>query len=250
MISNTFHCIEKGKGKEEKDAKGRCVTMTAAEDQIVIVMRTLNQTPCPEADPALTQRGKTAARQAISLLQSAIGIEATKNLRIFSSPFLRTLQTAEELHAAGVGIGLATGIQVDNSLCEVFGPIRIQPVKPNVVREGAVGQLPFWGKTLRAAEERFAGSIVAIANRVAYQQPSESPLDKKHGRHHHRGNVLLVTHGDALSAAMRLFYPHIYAVQLLKERGEALKIFLAFTAVPVPPRSSCIELATYFFSSA
>ena len=162
--------------------------------QVVVVMRhgereDFEPNAVPLADPHLTSRGREEARSAAHRLRDAVGHSLCKRLRVVSSPFLRTIETAKELQSAGIGRE-RTALMLDNTLCEVFGPIRIKtPLPPDIQQKDATGQLPMWGETIQLAETRFVDSFM----RNATQNAPDS--------------LLLVTHGDAIASILRHFYP-------------------------------------------
>ena len=189
----------------------------------VVVMRHGERVDCigdapAQPDPSLTADGKKAAATTASrLLREALGVRAAASALVVSSPFARCVETAEALAAGGVGA--ATPVVVDNSICEVFGPLRIKPAKPAVLAAQSDASrglpLPAWGETVLDAEERFVQAFEAYATDEKERSGSG---DDDNGR-----TVVLVTHGDALNMIMRLVYPSrtVYEANFLS--------FLVFT---------------------
>lgn len=141
-----------------------------------------------EADPPLTERGKADVVNAAMRIKQMIGQSVAKKLMIISSPFVRTMETAAELQRHHIGVDRSATI--DNSLCEVFGPLRIKAtdVAPDVSRKEAIGHLPAWGESIQDATDRFSASFCRNANNFANE------------------HLILVTHGDAISAVLSHFY--------------------------------------------
>ncbi|KAG8348247.1 putative Histidine phosphatase superfamily (branch 1) [Trypanosoma vivax] len=164
--------------------------------QLVIVMRhgerqdAVSGAP-PEADPPLTKNGLADVADAARELVSFIGRERAHNLLLIVSPFLRTLQTADELRRNNIGI--KTPQIVDNSICEVFGPLRIKSgSRPTLTKHShkmAKSLLPQWGETIELASQRY----VAALHLNAREYPNR--------------DLLFVTHGDAVGAITNHFYP-------------------------------------------
>lgn len=174
------------------------------QDQLVIVMRHgerrdhLPDAP-NEADPPLTEEGKRNVALAADRIREAIGPSLARRLVLLTSPFLRTVETAEELQRNGIGSDRASSA-IDNTLCEVFGPLRIKSNgPPDVTRKEAYGSLPPWGESIQFASARFVDSFL----RNAQEHPFE--------------HLILVSHGDAISAVLSHFYPKrmVYETEFL-----------------------------------
>lgn len=174
--------------------EGRGRGVSASMQQYVVLMRHGERrdslpNAVSEADPPLTENGKAEVQQAAQRIRDAIGQIVAKKLMIITSPFVRTMETTEELQKAGIGIDRLCST-IDNTLCEVFGPLRIKSKEaPDVKRKDAVGSLPNWGESIQDATRRYCDSFLQNANT------------------HSGEHLLLVTHGDALSAVMSFFYP-------------------------------------------
>lgn len=95
-------------------------------------------------------------------LQHYLGKDAAHSAAIVVSPFLRTLQTAEALQHHGVGA--AHSMVIDNTLAEVFGPIRVKasraPRLPIPSTSRVVGRLPAWGEPIEMATKRYVISFL------------------------------------------------------------------------------------------
>ncbi|KEG09105.1 hypothetical protein DQ04_05811020 [Trypanosoma grayi] len=175
-------------------------------EQIVIVMRHGERRDGgvdaqPEADPPLTENGVAQVEEAAERLRIMVGENRAKKLLLFVSPFLRTLQTAQELQKCGIGV--ATPHVIDNTLCEVYGPSRIKCGAPpslsdEIVKSGC-GELPQWGESIELASQRYVENL----HRNCRLYPC---------RH-----LLFITHGDAISAILSAFYPMrtVYAAEYL-----------------------------------
>nr|ACI16010.1 hypothetical protein [Bodo saltans] len=144
-----------------------------------------------EADPPLTERGKLAIAETAGRIRSEMFVGGGgKGVTVVTSPFLRAMETAEGLCRANISSN--SDAAIDNSLCEVFGPLRIRGCSgpPNVSRPNACGgELPKWGEGIQQATDRFVGSFL----RNADSRRSD--------------NLILVSHGDAISAVLSHFYP-------------------------------------------
>lgn len=173
------------------------------EEQCIIVMRHGERRDgepdsTPEHDPPLTPAGiEDVARIADKLREVFCCVE---DIQLMSSPFLRSRETAYALFENG--IGSSSPVLIDNSLSEVFGPIRIKAkpphafVDPEVVEEG-IGNMPAWGETLEAAHRRYCNAFKSILL-AAEKKCRETGV---------RMVPLLVTHGDALGAIIQHLYP-------------------------------------------
>ncbi|PWV02446.1 hypothetical protein C4B63_2g769 [Trypanosoma cruzi] len=165
-------------------------------EQIIVVMRHGERrdgavgSP-PEVDPPLTENGILQIAEVAKKLQALLGVKRARKLLLIVSPFLRTLQTAQELQRCAIG-ELHHQI-IDNTLCEVYGPVRIKsstaPLLPDVIVKNGLGELPLWGETIELASKRYVNCFFRNCHRYS---------DK---------NLLLVTHGDAISAIMAALYP-------------------------------------------
>ncbi|RNF02135.1 uncharacterized protein Tco025E_08438 [Trypanosoma conorhini] len=165
-------------------------------EQIVVVMRHGERRDGavgaePEADPPLTESGAAQIAKTAEKLRVMLGEKKAREMLIIVSPFLRTRQTAEVLRQCGIG-ALEPPL-VDNTLCEVYGPLRIKGITAQVLPDAVVkkgsGKLPQWGESIELASERYV----------------ENMLRNSHSYPHN--NLLLVTHGDAISAIVTALYP-------------------------------------------
>lgn len=202
-----------------------------AQGQLVIVMRHGERrdgdpTAVPENDPPLTPSGVKDVVRVADRLRYLLGHDQLKQIQLVTSPFLRTRQTAEALKANG--IGGRREMKVDNTLSEVYGPVRIKTGSPHafddpeVVRRGT-GKLPEWGETLDEAANRFYNSLLSNANAAARSEGWSSsecqPLRQTSVKNSRKGTPkaapvldegylpLLITHGDALGSIVHRFYP-------------------------------------------
>lgn len=176
--------------------------------QHVIIMRHGERrdgqpTSQPENDPPLTEAGKKEVEVAAKAIKELFPLAET-TVQLISSPFLRARQTAEELQRNGVGV--STEVRIDNTLSEVYGPIRIKTgtahefEDPTIVEKGC-GQLPLWGETLELASVRYCKSFINAMNAIENKNRLHKDRNKKIV-------PMLITHGDALSAIMRYIYPN------------------------------------------
>ncbi|CUG89570.1 histidine phosphatase, putative [Bodo saltans] len=173
-------------------------------NQYVVLIRhgerrdSLPNTPS-EADPPLTEAGKREVVNAALRIKQQIGVKTSKQLMIMSSPFVRTMETAAELQRYDIGIDRPATI--DNTICEVFGPLRVKgcATAPDVVRKDAIGDLPRWGESIQDATDRFVTSFLRNANR------------------HRSEHLILVSHGDAIGGVLNHFYPKrvVYSADFL-----------------------------------
>lgn len=189
------------------DEKGQCIIIMRHGER-----RDGAPSSVPENDPPLTAAGrKDVARVAAKIKEQFPS--AAQSIYIISSPFLRTRETAEELQKNGVGVRCS--ITIDNTLSEVYGPIRIKAgdthefEDPSVVLNG-FGSVPSWGETLEMACIRFYDSFINISSIAETKYAARK-------RHHRPRIPLLVTHGDALSAIMQQIYPNriVYSAEYL-----------------------------------
>ncbi|KAH9601562.1 Histidine phosphatase superfamily [Trypanosoma melophagium] len=145
----------------------------------------------PEVDPPLTEYGVSQVEKVAERLRIMMGTKRVKKILLLVSPFLRTIQTAQELQRCG--IGSSTPLIIDNTLCEVYGPTRIKsgtpPLLPERVVKSGCGELPNWGESIEMASHRFVDSL----NRNILRYPDK--------------HLLFVTHGDAIGAILNSFYP-------------------------------------------
>ncbi|GET92837.1 hypothetical protein, conserved [Leishmania tarentolae] len=115
-----------------------------------------------ESNPPLTKAGVVAIKALAARLKHHLGDEAAYSAALVVSPFLRTLQTAEVLQHYGVGA--ARSMLIDNTLCEVFGPIRVTASRAPELsippKLQVVGQLPAWGESIEMAAERYVSSFL------------------------------------------------------------------------------------------
>ncbi|CBZ38223.1 hypothetical protein, conserved [Leishmania donovani] len=115
-----------------------------------------------ESNPPLSEAGVVAIKALAARLQHHLGKDAARSAALVVSPFLRTLQTAEALQHHG--IGAAHSMVIDNTLAEVFGPIRIKasraPKLPIPSKSCVVGRLPAWGESIEMATERYVASFL------------------------------------------------------------------------------------------
>ncbi|ORC92145.1 uncharacterized protein TM35_000043590 [Trypanosoma theileri] len=155
----------------------------------------------PEVDPPLTNNGIAQIAKAAEVLRNVLGVKRARKMLLLVSPFLRTIQTAQELQRCGIGI--ASPLIIDNTICEVYGPTRIKSGRPPIfserVMKGASGELPLWGESIEMASRRFVNSL----HNNSFLYPD---------RH-----LLFVTHGDAIGAILSAFYPMrtVYEVEYL-----------------------------------
>jgi broad specificity phosphatase PhoE len=127
-----------------------------------------------DGDTPLTARGKDSCREASKRL-------GAREMTVMTSPFRRTIESAEAVVGQGVEIG------VDEQLGEVFGPQRIKV--SHVVLGHPKSQavcLPVFGETIEAATARFKAAFEKYCI-LALQQ---------------RKSYLLVTHDDAVAAVV------------------------------------------------
>ena len=144
-----------------------------------------------EADPPLTERGKKDVAKAAENLKKTLGPEVAQKAVVVSSPFLRCRQTAQELLKNDVG-DKQRDILLDWSVCEVYGPLRIKNGEQSDVCQGLnniAGTKPQWKESIEQATRRY---------RKAFTQLGE-----------HSEHVIVVTHGDALSAVLTKFFPKL-----------------------------------------
>lgn len=115
-----------------------------------------------ESNPPLSEAGVAAIKALAARLQHHLGKDAARSAALVVSPFRRTLQTAEALQHHG--IGAAHSMVIDNTLSEVFGPIRVNtsraPKLPIPSKSCVVGQLPAWGESIEMAAERYVASFL------------------------------------------------------------------------------------------
>lgn len=213
--------------QEGGDGGGEALLLKA-RGPIVIVMRHGERrdgepNATPENDPPLTPAGVKDVARAAERVKHLFGSEQVQLIQLISSPFLRTRQTAEALRANG--IGTTKEIKVDNTLSEVYGPVRIKTggthsfENPEIVRQGA-GKLPEWGESLEEAADRFCESLLSNANAAAKSDCIRST--ESHSLGHSAVNKsrkmpvtiggaeyvpMLITHGDALGSIVHRFYP-------------------------------------------
>lgn len=189
----------------------------SAEYQDVVIMRHGERrdghpASQPENDPPLTESGKKDIVLAAEKIQKLFPF-TEKNVQLISSPFLRARETAQELQKNGVGVW--NQIKIDNTLSEVFGPIRIKTgtvhefADATIVQRGS-GKMPEWGETLEMASNRYWESLINVFNEVAEENKSRK------GRRNYILPVV-ITHGDALSSIMRCIYPNrvVYSAEYL-----------------------------------
>lgn len=189
------------------DEKGQCVIIMRHGER-----RDGTPSSVPENDPPLTAAGRRDVARVAAKIKEQFPC-ASKTIYIISSPFLRTRETAEELQKNGIGV--SRPITIDNTLSEVYGPIRIKAgdthefENPSVVSEG-FGTMPSWGETLQMASVRFYDSFINIVSMTE----NENAARKGHSRPR---TPLLVTHGDALSSIMQQIYPNriVYSADYL-----------------------------------
>ncbi|ESL09007.1 hypothetical protein TRSC58_03280 [Trypanosoma rangeli SC58] len=165
-------------------------------NQVIVVMRHGERRDGavgapPEVDPPLTREGTVQIMKTAEKIRAILGEKRAKRLLLIVSPFLRTRQTAQELQRCGIGD--AHHSLIDNTLCEVYGPLRIKsstaPVFPDALVKNGLGKLPQWGESIELASERYVENM--HRNSLCYP----------------RNNLLLVTHGDAISAIVTALYP-------------------------------------------
>lgn len=185
-------------------------------NQLIIVMRHGERrdgsaTSEPEHDAPLTESGVNDVKRIASRLRSVLDAEIVKQIQLISSPFLRTLQTSEALKKNG--ICRDRDVKVDNTICEVFGPVRIKAkgehkfASPEAVREG-YGKIPEWGESLEDARRRYCESFLRIAKEAASKNQNGASNTQV---------PLLVTHGDAVGAVVSFYYPNriVYKAEYL-----------------------------------
>ncbi|RHW70391.1 Histidine phosphatase superfamily (branch 1) [Trypanosoma brucei equiperdum] len=189
--TETTDLLRDGGSKDDEN-----VGYTSAFTQTIVVMRHGERRDGsvdaePEADPPLTEQGLANVSNAATELRNILGSRTTQNLQILTSPFLRTMQTAERLQKCGIGVRRQR--IVDNNLCEVYGPLRIKSKEPPRLPDDVVvsgrGSLPLWGESLESATKRFADAL------------------QMNSRTYSEANLLFVTHGDALGAIVSALYP-------------------------------------------
>ncbi|RNF02275.1 hypothetical protein TraAM80_06506 [Trypanosoma rangeli] len=188
-------------------------------NQVIIVMRHGERRDgavgAPsEVDPPLTKEGTAQITKTAEKIRDILGEKQAKRLLLIVSPFLRTRQTAQELQRCGIGD--AHHSLVDNTLCEVYGPLRIKsstaPVLPDALVKNGLGKLPQWGESIELASERYVENM--LRNSLSYPQ----------------NNLLLVTHGDAISAIVTAVYP----MRIVYETE-----YLSFIVLKRAPTSGC-----------
>ncbi|KAG5492740.1 hypothetical protein JKF63_01320 [Porcisia hertigi] len=208
-----------------------------------------------ESNPPLTEAGVAAVKAVAARLIHLLGNDAARSAVLVVSPFLRTLQTAEALQHHGVGA--AQAMVIDNTMCEVFGPSRINTSRAPQLQAPpmkiVVGRLPLWGESIEMATERYVANFLRIGDvyggylagsshltggfissgdqpptsatlvqeAVTIRNPSRLPPRKvisrgltgfegsisTNLRDRPSRDVVLVTHGDAISAVVSHFYP-------------------------------------------
>ncbi|EKF31705.1 hypothetical protein MOQ_004452 [Trypanosoma cruzi marinkellei] len=165
-------------------------------EQLIVVMRHGERRDGavgsrPEVDPPLTENGIVQIAEVAKKLRALLGAKRARKLLLIVSPFMRTRQTAQELQKCAIG-DLHHHI-IDNTLCEVYGPVRIKsstaPLLPDMIVKNGLGELPLWGETIEMASQRYVDCFF----RNCHSYPDK--------------NLLLVTHGDAISAIMAAFFP-------------------------------------------
>ncbi|CAD2216710.1 Histidine phosphatase superfamily (branch 1), putative [Angomonas deanei] len=208
----------------------------ASVAQRVIVMRhgeRRDHTPdaAPEGDPPLTPSGIEDVAKIVPALKSAYDEEKLAYLQIYTSPYRRCVQTALALQKCGVGSKLR--MIVENSIGEVYGPIRIKTKEPPILKEqGAIGVQPKWGENLAQATSRYVTAFVDIANKQVHDRDSTSSTsvpkatvnrvtqdtNSKTDSLVKGGNdAIIVTHGDMLNSVLQAFYPSrtVYEAEFL-----------------------------------
>eukprot|EP00252_Welwitschia_mirabilis_P013057 TRINITY_DN28873_c0_g1_i1.p1 TRINITY_DN28873_c0_g1~~TRINITY_DN28873_c0_g1_i1.p1 ORF type:complete len:259 (-),score=52.35 TRINITY_DN28873_c0_g1_i1:355-1131(-) len=177
-------------------------------------------------DPPLTERGKIQAWNAGKRLRA----EGWNITRVFSSPFLRCVQTTAEVVSALCAVhddahglpGCSSGVSIDPSrvkvsieygLCEVLNylAIRCPPTSDAswildhfeleaILPAGTIDrsveplwkELPKWQETTEGAHNRYSTTIKALADKF----PQE--------------NVICVTHGEGVGVSVSSFVEDVF----------------------------------------
>eukprot|EP00746_Dinoflagellata_sp_MGD_P016339 gnl/MRDRNA2_/MRDRNA2_136834_c0_seq1.p1 gnl/MRDRNA2_/MRDRNA2_136834_c0~~gnl/MRDRNA2_/MRDRNA2_136834_c0_seq1.p1 ORF type:complete len:617 (+),score=116.61 gnl/MRDRNA2_/MRDRNA2_136834_c0_seq1:157-2007(+) len=149
-------------------------------------------------DPPLTTAGKKQAKRVGEILHRRMS-DGTSFHIVVTSPYLRCVQTAIEICCA---LGRDVPLLVDYEMGEIYGPDTMGDIQPNrrsweylsnycaqhdvKVRRRPIGKWPEWPEMLRNARARYANRYLKYVQRSLKV----------------RRNFVLVTHGDAVAAAL------------------------------------------------
>mmetsp|Transcript_3545 Transcript_3545/g.8846 ORF Transcript_3545/g.8846 Transcript_3545/m.8846 type:complete len:784 (+) Transcript_3545:120-2471(+) len=189
-------------------------------------------------DPPLSDAGVEVAKGVAKRLRSAFQKAEGSMTIVVSSPYYRCVQTATHIAKE-----LKTGILIDRSLGEIYGPTVMGDFQPpddhirppedtwaychqhNVpCQRRCLGQWPVWPEQLRNSQRRYADRFVKYLHRSIIA----------------RRNFLIVTHADCVATALSMMPSQVdRSVQHVDYCG----YFLAERYV-ASPRTSIRKLAT------
>lgn len=160
-------------------------------------------------DPYLTPRGfQQATKTGEYLRESKSGVK-----RIISSPFLRCLQTSENIAKEIEKGGDEVTIHVDYSLCEWYGYFMTRPTFPSLEEMKQsfphVSLRPYKDNFLAIEpnEVKFPESVPAMQDRF------EKFLTQIQTNATNDERVLCVTHGYGIEMIIELLCPHVQIVE-------------------------------------
>eukprot|EP00931_Biecheleriopsis_adriatica_P120712 TRINITY_DN95812_c0_g1_i1.p1 TRINITY_DN95812_c0_g1~~TRINITY_DN95812_c0_g1_i1.p1 ORF type:complete len:397 (-),score=42.93 TRINITY_DN95812_c0_g1_i1:36-1226(-) len=163
-------------------------------------------------DPPLSDSGLSKAAEVGHRLRELSDECGSRVNIVLSSPYHRCIQTASAIRQV---LGPDTPLLVDLSLGEVFGPCVLGESKPNLpcvrFQDGSskqprfktAGSWPVWPESINSARQRFANRFLRYLNRS---------LGKCR-------NFVIVTHADAVAAALCVMPSMIGDIQCIQPGG-------------------------------